>query len=152
MFLSQTSEYALRAMAWLATAPPDAQVRAKDLSVGTGIPPHYLSKILRRLVLAELLVSQKGHGGGFTLARPPDQVRFLDILAAVDAYPTEERCAFGWGECNEANPCPLHKTWSELQAAIYEWADSTTLASIYPDRIQDAWGGRPPPGPAVTSD
>jgi len=139
-------------MAWLATAPPDAQVRAKDLSVGSGIPPHYLSKILRRLVLAELLVSQKGHGGGFTLARPLGEIRFLDILAAVDVYPGEERCAFGWGKCNELNPCPLHETWSELQGAIHKWAATTTLANIHPDTLHDAWAGRPPPGRADSSD
>ncbi|MBW2295571.1 MAG: Rrf2 family transcriptional regulator, partial [Deltaproteobacteria bacterium] len=68
MVLSQTAEYALRAMAWLATAPTREPVRAKDLSVATGIPSHYLSKVMRRLVLAGLLISQKGQGGGFLLA------------------------------------------------------------------------------------
>ena len=54
MLLPQTAEYALRAMAWLATIPQDEPVRARDLSQATGIPPHYLSKVLRRLVLADL--------------------------------------------------------------------------------------------------
>jgi DNA-binding IscR family transcriptional regulator len=50
--LSQTAEYALRAAAWLAAESPDAPVRTRDLSRGTGIPEPYLAKILRRLVLA----------------------------------------------------------------------------------------------------
>ena len=145
MLLSQTAEYALRAMAWLASAPRDKPVRAKDLAVGSGIPIHYLSKILRRLVLASLLVSQKGQGGGFVLSRPPQEIRFTDILAAVDAYPTEGRCAFGWGACQEANPCPLHETWSELNDAIRSWAAETTLANIRADGVVDPRNGRPPP-------
>jgi Rrf2 family protein len=145
MLLSQTSEYALRAMAWLAAARRDFPVRAKDLSEGSGIPPHYLSKVLRRLVLADLLVSQKGQGGGFVLARPPGEIRFIDILAAVDAYPTQGRCAFGWGACNETNPCPLHDTWSELNDTIRDWAANTTLANVQTEGLGSPWSGRRPP-------
>jgi Rrf2 family protein len=142
MLVSQTSEYALRAMAWMASAPSGEPVRARDLAAGSGIPLHYLSKILRRLVLAELLVSQKGKRGGFVLARPAGEIRFLDILAAVDAYPTQGRCAFGWGECDELNPCTMHDSWSELNAKILSWAADNTLANVQP-KHPDPWSGRP---------
>jgi len=75
--LSQTAEYALRAMAWIATNGDGQIVRAHDLSDAVDVPAHYLAKILRRLVVAELLVSHKGPGGGFGLARPPAEIRFL---------------------------------------------------------------------------
>ena len=130
MVLSQTAEYALRAMVWLAFHSPDAPVRASDLSVGTGIPVHYLSKILRRLVLAGVLTSQKGQGGGFSLSRAPEEIPFADILAAVDVYPTSDRCAFGWGNCNASSPCPLHEPWSLLSEAVRDWAANTTLAAV----------------------
>ncbi len=130
MLLSQTAEYALRAMAWLATASGDEPVRAADLSRATGIPTHYLSKVLRRLVLAGLLESQKGQGGGFSLASAPGEIAFIDILSAVDAYPTEGRCAFGWGECEASDPCPLHNSWSQLDDRIRDWAVSTSLEEI----------------------
>ena len=129
-FLSQTAEYALRAAAWLAINSPGGSVPARDLSEGSGIPPHYLSKILRRLVLAGLLESQKGHGGGFVLARPPSEIRFQDVLAAVDAYPAPDRCAFGWGACNPDDPCPLHESWSRLSGSFRDWAASTSLADV----------------------
>jgi Rrf2 family protein len=130
MFLPQTAEYALRAMAWLATIPRDEPVRAKDLSQATGIPSHYLSKVLRRLVLADLLVSQKGQGGGFVLARAPEDIRFLDILRAMDVYPDEGHCAFGWGACSDVHPCPLHESWGWLNDQIRDWAATTTLATV----------------------
>jgi Rrf2 family iron-sulfur cluster assembly transcriptional regulator len=146
MLVSQTSEYALRAMAWLASVPPDVPVRARDLSEGADIPPHYLSKILRRLVIAGLLVSQKGQGGGFVLARPPSEIRFLDILSAVDAYPTQGRCAFGWGACDANNPCMLHDSWNELNETLHRWAAEHTLADLQTRASQDPWSGRPAPG------
>ncbi len=130
MFLSQTAEYALRSMAWLATAPKGEPIRASDLSVATGIPNHYLSKILRRLVVANLLKSQKGQGGGFCLARAPKEIALIEILLSVDAYPTEEHCAFGWGQCDSGDPCPLHHSWSQLKDRIQEWAEGTSLDEI----------------------
>ena len=69
--ISQTAEYALRAMSHLAR-PDAAAMRAIDLARATQVPVHYLSKVLRRLVDAGLLHSQKGHGGGFVLARRAD--------------------------------------------------------------------------------
>lgn len=130
MLLSQTAEYALRAMAWIASHSPDQPVRAKDLSKESGIPVHYLSKIMRRLVLGGLLASQKGQGGGFRLARPPREIRFVDILSAVDAYPEPGQCVFGWGACDELTPCPLHESWSPLSDAISNWASTSTLAMV----------------------
>jgi Rrf2 family iron-sulfur cluster assembly transcriptional regulator len=130
VLLSQTAEYALRAMASLAFEADEGPVRARDLAQRTGIPMHYLSKVLRRLVLAGLLESQKGQGGGFSLARPPEEIRFEDILVAVDAYTAQGRCAFGWGACSEAEPCPLHSSWSRLSDAVHYWAATTTLATI----------------------
>ncbi|MBW2360974.1 MAG: Rrf2 family transcriptional regulator [Deltaproteobacteria bacterium] len=130
MLFSQTGEYALRIMACLATTSPDTPVGARNLSEETGIPIHYLSKIMRRLVLAGVLTSQKGKGGGFSLARPRDQIRFAEVLEAVDAYPEAGRCAFGWGACNAAVPCPLHESWSQLSGSVRDWALSTTLADV----------------------
>ena len=130
MLLSQTAEYALRAMAWLALESPKAPVRAKDLAQSTGLPLPYLSKILRRLVVADLLESQKGQGGGFALARPPREITFEAVLTAIDAYPEQGRCAFGLGNCRDLNPCPLHVSWSRLSDVVHVWASANTLADI----------------------
>jgi len=130
MFISKTAEYAIRAMSAIATLPDGAKVRASDLGRATGIPNPYLSKILRRLVLAELLDSQKGQGGGFSLSRPPAEILFIEILNAVDALPADGRCAFGWGNCDQLMPCPLHGAWSRISRHIVDWGNQTNLAEV----------------------
>jgi Rrf2 family protein len=130
MHLSQTAEYALRAMARLAMLAPGGALRSHDLSRETDIPSHYLSKVLRKLVVAGLLKSRKGHGGGFMLAKAPQRIRFLDVLEAVEYRPDPNRCAFGWGACSLRHPCPLHTSWSELDGAVRQWATRTTLHSV----------------------
>lgn len=128
--LNQTTVYALRAMARLATLPSGESARGTDLAEQTGVPLHYLAKVLRRLVAHGLLVAQRGHGGGFALARPPNRMRFFEILAALDQMPAPDRCAFGWGRCDPHHPCPLHPAWSKLNASFRTWALSTTLADV----------------------
>ena len=130
MYLSRPAEYALRAMAYLVRLDAQKRVRTRDLAVATGIPAPFLAKILRRLTAVGVLDSQKGHHGGFRLAKPPGEVRFVDILRAVDFEPASDHCIFGWESCGEENPCPLHPEWKTVRATIEEWAETRTLADV----------------------
>lgn len=135
--LPKTTEYALRAMGWLATLPPGTAATSAEFAEHTRIPRHYVSKLMRRLVIAGLVRSQRGHGGGFVLARPPDQIRFAEILGAVD-FPGElGACVFGRSECSDVNPCPLHPMWVELRTRFVTWAEETHLGQVKPDEIPD---------------
>lgn len=128
--LTGTAEYALRALAELAVSAPGEAVRTADLAKRTGVPEAYLAKVLRRLVSHDVLRATKGHGGGFTLARPPAEIRFVDVLEAVDSMPLANRCAFGRPSCSPEDPCPLHPAWTRLKDTFLEWARTTTLADI----------------------
>jgi Rrf2 family protein len=129
-FLSQTAEYALRAMARIAAQGAAEPLLARDLSVETRIPRQYLLKILRRLVVAGILVSKKGRGGGFSLARSPARILLRDVLSAVDAYPQKGRCAFGLHVCSRSRPCALHAGWCRLSDDFHRWAAKTTFGRM----------------------
>jgi DNA-binding IscR family transcriptional regulator len=73
---------------------------------------------MRRLLLAELVDSRKGHSGGFRLGPPPGEVTFMAILEAIDHAPRPDRCAFGWGACDASAPCVLPAAWSELSGTF----------------------------------
>ena len=130
MRLNQTLEYGLRAAAQLAISPPGVFVTAAELSEDTGIPRHYISKVVRRLVEHGLVLAQKGHGGGFRLANRPQETRYLDVFAALGYDPDIERCVFGWPRCSAASPCPLHTSWSEMKENFCDWSRETTLADV----------------------
>lgn len=133
MLFSQTAVYSLRAMAVLAALPPMESLRSEDLSRRTGAPVQYLVKVMRRLVLAGLVRSQRGHGGGFALARAPKAIRIRDVLAAVDCAVESSQCAFGIGDCDPGNPCALHPIWSRFQGTLHDWAEGSTLADLGPE-------------------
>jgi Rrf2 family protein len=130
MILPQTAEYALRALACLIATPGAGGLRSADIAAASGVPPAYLQKILRRLVSAGLLQSQKGHGGGFRLAKDPRRIRFEDVLEAVETEPKLRACAFGWARCDSARPCPLHPAYAELKESFRDWASRKTLADV----------------------
>lgn len=128
--LPKTTTYALRAMAHLATLPPGSIAISASLSEEAHIPRHYLSKLMRRLVVAGLVTSQKGHGGGFALARPAKDIPFIEILHAVNFLDDTDSCVFGWEQCRSDRPCPLHSSWTELKEAFVGWATQKTLADV----------------------
>ena len=136
MLLNQTAEYAFRAMAYLASRPDlEVAVPSAELADAANIPGHYVSKVMRRLVVAGLVSSQRGHGGGFRLMKAPKDIRFAEILRATDLDPVNQRCAFGFGQCDTENPCHLHPAWSRLKECFNGWAESTTLDSVH-DRAE----------------
>jgi Rrf2 family iron-sulfur cluster assembly transcriptional regulator len=129
MQLPQTAEYALRAMAELASLGDGETMRSEDLAERTHVPPHYMAKVLRRLVGAGLLDVQRGPGGGFRLSREPSRIRFSEIFEAVDAT-APDACAFGFDRCDARSPCLLHPTWSAVKEHIRTWASETTLGDV----------------------
>ncbi len=130
MLLNQTIEYGFRAAACLAIHFADGPVSSAQLSERTSIPIGYLSKIMRRLVVSGIVNAQRGHGGGFHLARPPSEIRFMEILEALDFVVEQKRCAFGFGQCDHTSPCPLHNSWGELRAQFLNWACTQTLGDL----------------------
>jgi Rrf2 family protein len=79
---SQTTEYALRAMACLASRGPAS---SEAIAAHARVPLRYLYKVMRALVIANLVVSQRGPGGGFSLARPASEISLLEVVKAVES-------------------------------------------------------------------
>lgn len=126
--LSQTVEYALRAMVHLAALEPGHSVNSQSIAGRTRIPHGYLSKILRDLVVADLVRSQRGPNGGFTLARLAEKISLLDVINAVDPIARITKCPLG----NPAHLklCPLHSRLDRAIATIEQEFRQTTLAEL----------------------
>lgn len=132
MLLNQTAVYGLRAMAVLAKLGPGETLNAGQLSERTGVPRQYLSKVMRKLVVAKLVRAQRGRGGGFCIQKPPHQIHLMDVLAALELE-VDHGCAFGFTACDPKNPCALHPIWSRMQECVQHWAGGSTLADLGPE-------------------
>jgi Rrf2 family protein len=95
----------------------------------TQVPPGYLPKVLQTLRRSGLVASKRGLGGGFTLAKPPEQITVLEVVNAVDPIKRIERCPLSI-EAHGAELCPLHARLDEAIAMVEQSFASTTLAEL----------------------
>lgn len=129
--LSQTVEYALRAMIHLAALDGGVSTNSETIAERTRVPQGYLSKVLRDLVVAGLVNSQRGPNGGFSLAREPRSISMLDVVNAVN--PIERISACPLGNPSHTQLCPLHQRLDDALDMIERQFRDTTLAEVLAD-------------------
>ncbi|MCC6284622.1 MAG: Rrf2 family transcriptional regulator [Phycisphaerales bacterium] len=139
--ISLTIEYALRALAHLASLPPDAGMNSESIARVTGVPKGYLSKIMRDLVLARLVNSQRGPNGGFTISRAPGEISVLEVVNAVDPIKRITKCPLD--RPDHANLCPLHRRLDDAIALIEARFAETTVAELLDAPGESSSGASP---------
>ena len=126
--ISQTVEYALRAVVFLAGQAPEART-TEQIAIATRVPKAYLSKVLQGLVRAGVVHSQRGIGGGMTLVKAPSALTLLEVVNAVDPIGRIHECPLGL-KSHGVRLCPLHRKLDDALAKFEEAFRSTTLAEI----------------------
>ncbi len=126
--ISRTAEYALRAVVCLGTQR-DQPLTTQTIAARTQVPAGYLSKVLQGLGRAGLVESQRGMGGGFSLARSLDEITILDVINAVDPIKRIERCPLGLVE-HGVQLCPLHKRLDDAIALTESLFEGTKIAEL----------------------
>lgn len=124
---SQTAEYALRAVVYLASeagAPKTVHQIAEKCKVKEA----YLSKVMQGLCRHNLVKSQRGLGGGFTLALPAEQLTVFDVLQAVDPIRRITSCPLGLK--GHINLCPLHRRLDNAMALVEAALRESTVAEL----------------------
>jgi Rrf2 family protein len=127
---SQTVEYALRAVVHLAYEAPDARTTAQ-IAEATQVPKDYLAKILQHLSKRGIVATQRGVGGGVSLAKDPVDLTILDVVLAVEPESVKRTltCPLGL-KTHGARLCPLHKRLDDAVALVEQAFGKTTLAEI----------------------
>ena len=114
--ISQTAEYALRAIVFLADHANEPKT-AEAIAAETRVPVGYLAKIMHSLAKEGVVSSQRGIYGGFTLSRDLKTLSVYDIVQAVDPIDRITTCPLGL-EGHGSNLCPLHRGLDNAMAAV----------------------------------
>jgi len=126
--LSQTVEYALRAMVVLANAPQTPHT-AQSIAGAAKLPIDYLFKVMQSLARAGLVNAQRGKHGGFMLTRGPGELTILDVVNAVDPIRRIHSCPLNL-KSHEMQLCGLHRRLDAALAMLEQAFSSTTLADV----------------------
>ena len=125
---SQTVEYALRIVVWLASQGNEPRT-TQQIAKATKIPAGYLSKVLQNLGRSRIVDGRRGVGGGFTLAVRPEDLSPLDIINAVDPIRRIKRCPLGL-KTHSTGLCPLHRRLDEAIALIEKGLGETRISDL----------------------
>jgi Rrf2 family protein len=128
--ISQTAEYAIRALAYIAANGSGRRVLAREISKELAVPANYLSKILHHLARSRVLASARGASGGFELAVDPETVTLLDVVKLFDGTATRRECFLGQAVCSDENPCHVHHRWKPVITAYLDFLAEMTLAEM----------------------
>lgn len=129
--ISQTAEYALRAVVYLAENAGIGQT-TEQIAKATKIPGPYLSKVLQQLSRARVVQSQRGLGGGFSLRKTADSLSVLDVVNAVDPIERIMECPLGL-DAHAVKLCALHRRLDEATALVEKAFGQTTIADLLAD-------------------
>jgi Rrf2 family protein len=147
MHVSRKADYAVRALAYLA-GHPGRRVLISELAERMAIPRAFLSKIMKELVEGGLATSQVGPGGGYSLAAPPSEITFRQILEVVEGtwslVPCQEDAE---DACIMLERCSQVTVWDRIRAEMLGVFDGYTLADV---RSQGLNPASPVPMPSAT--
>lgn len=121
---------AVSAMSYLAERYSSDEKSISSAEVGRvrKIPTALAAKLLSEAASAGLTKGVTGPGGGYRLARPPEEIRLADIVGIFERESTESPCPFGAGWCGTGNLCPLHDDFVRLEENGRRFLEETTLA------------------------
>jgi Rrf2 family protein len=125
---SQTVEYALRAVVHLAYEAPEGRTTAQ-IAEATRVPRDYLAKILQDLRRKGIVQTQRGVGGGVSLAKEPAELTILDVVNAVEPIQRITSCPLGL-KTHGVRLCPLHRRLDDALAQVESAFGKTTLAEV----------------------
>lgn len=132
MKLSTRARYGVRAMFELAKSYGSYPVPVKKIATEQNISLAYLEQILNRLSRARLVYSVKGPGGGFLLARKPEEIKIINILRALGENINPVFCVdeFEENQCERAENCVVRLLWKKVGDKIKEILENTTLKDL----------------------
>lgn len=129
MKLTTKGRFAVTAMIDLAMRQHAGPVTLAGIAERQRISLSYLEQLFGKLRRNQLVVSTRGPGGGYTLAKALMAVSVADIILAVDE-PLDATSCGGMKNCHDDHPCMTHDLWTSLNARMYEYLHSVSLDDL----------------------
>ncbi len=129
MRLTTKGRYAVTAMLDLALHYDKGTVTLAHIAARQGISLSYLEQLFARLRRQGLVESTRGPGGGYTLARPPEEISVAEIVVAINEQIDATRCG-GEQNCSGEERCLTHFLWEDLSDRIREFLSGISLADL----------------------
>jgi len=131
----KTAQSAVSAMSYLAEVYDGGQTRlsSQDISTNRDLPRPIVAKLLVTLSRAGLVSGAPGPNGGYWLSRAPAEIRLCEIVGLFEKAGERMMCPFGPNWCGHGEPCPVHDELLQLDDALNDFLEKTSLAVFVRD-------------------
>lgn len=132
MKLSKKGDYGLRAMLELAKNYSLGYIQMKDIAQKEKIPLKFLEQILLTLKNAGFLESKMGAGGGYRLAKSPEEITLGEVIRILEGPLAPISCVSVkfYRQCPEENSCGIRSVMNQVRNAVANILDHTTLQDV----------------------
>jgi Rrf2 family protein len=130
MKLSTKGRYATRALLDLALHHDEEPVLLKDIAQRQEISLPYLEHLVTPLIAGGIVRSTRGAKGGISLAKPPEEIKLVEIIQLLEGPITPVECVTNPKTCSRSASCVTRDIWGELKRAINGVLESTTLQGL----------------------
>ncbi|MEM1243496.1 MAG: SUF system Fe-S cluster assembly regulator [Pseudomonadota bacterium] len=127
--VSKLADYATLVMVHMANDKRQLH-NAKDIALHTHVALPTVSKILKAMAKADLLVSLRGAHGGYKLIHHPSTISVAQIINAIDGNFAMTDCSLQKGLCNIERFCQTRNNWQLISRAIYDILEYLTLEDM----------------------
>jgi Rrf2 family protein len=124
------TDYAARAIMFIARSGQGTVVSTADLERELGLPRPFLRKILQELQKQGVLTSSKGNKGGFCLNLPPDKIYLIDLMNIFQGGVQLTECIFHQRVCPNVSSCPIRKNVKDIERSIVSILSGITIADL----------------------
>ena len=132
MQLTHFTDFSLRVLIHLGTHP-DVRATVAGIAAEHGISRHHLTRVVHQLGTRGYIETTRGKGGGFLLARPPEQIRVGDVVRDMETgFDLAECFRLGESACRLMPGCTLKTVLAEAVRAFLASLDRYTLADLLP--------------------
>lgn len=136
MRITTWAEYGLICALHLAKRAGEGPITGREIAAGERLPGDYVEQILLRLRRAGLVNSTRGARGGYSLARPAEEISVREVIAASELGTFDLHCVthpVGEERCAESQSCSIRPVWMMLQRKIDDVLDSVRLGDLLVD-------------------
>jgi len=132
---SKACEYGLKASIYIAEQSLiEKKVGLKEVAKAIASPEAYTSKILQLLSKHNIISSEKGPKGGFSMNKQElEKVKLSTIVFAIDGDQIYTGCGLGLKKCNEKKPCPAHYQFKSIREDLKKMLETTHIKAMTSD-------------------
>ena len=132
---SKACEYGIKASVYIVeNSLKNEKVSMKEVAKAIDSPEAYTSKILQQLSRNNIIQSEKGPTGGFSIDKTKiKQINLSTIVSAIDGDSIYNECGLGFHQCNESKPCVIHHQYKSIRSDLKTMLENTLLVDLSED-------------------